>query len=108
MAVTPDPDFTDSRALRIYLNNARRVLHRAAMELHISASELEAALRTVPGESRSVQRRRARRVSRHLKHAAECLVAASSATVRTWGTFQAEYNVKAQIRGGRPAFKVIP
>lgn len=103
--ITPDPDFTNSRDLKVYLNTARRVLHRAAMELHISASELEAALRTVPGESRSVQRRRARRVSRHLKHAAECLVEASAATVRTWGTFRAEFNVPTQPRS---AFKVIP
>lgn len=108
MAVTPNADFTNSRDLRVYLNEVRRVLHRAAMELHVSASELEAALRTVPGDTRSVQRRRARRVSRHLKHSAECLVAASTAAVRTWGTFQAEFNVRQEVRGPRAAFKVIP
>lgn len=113
--VMPEPDFTDSRQLRIALNNARRSLHRAAMEVHVYASELEAALMTIPVvdghalTSRSVQRRRARRVSRHIKHGAECLVAGSSAMVRCWGEFRAQYAPEtAPVRGRRQPFKVVP
>lgn len=112
--VVPDPDFTDSRALRLYLNEVRRTLHRAAMELHVAASELEAALQTVPPTdvgpltARSVARRRARRVSRHLKHSAECLVASSAASVRTWAEFRRVYLAEGpEVRGRKPSFKVV-
>lgn len=114
--VIEDPDFTDSRQLRIALNVARKNLHRLAMELHVSASELEAALATIPAVtgsnklmSRSVQRRRARRVTRHMKHGAECMVAASASMVRTWGAFRAEYAPElSPVRGKRAAFRVEP
>jgi hypothetical protein len=110
----PEPDFTDSRALRIYCNTVRRTLHQAAMHIHVAASELEAALRTVPVTdtsrmtARSVQRRRARQVSRHMKHAAECMVAGSSAAVRTWGEYRRVFLQEgAPVRGRRPAHKVV-
>lgn len=112
--IIPDPEFTDSRQLRLALNQARRTMHRAAMEIHVFASELEAALQTVPAPdasrltTRSVQRRKARRVARHVKHAAECLVEASSAMVRTWGEFRVVYLSEGpEVRGRKPAFKVV-
>jgi hypothetical protein len=111
-----EPDFADSRQLRIYVNATRRALHRAAMELHFAAAELEAALMTIPAPPdaglmpRSVQRRRARRVSRHMKHAAECMVAGSAAVVRTWGVFRSEFapELNPTARPRRQAFKVVP
>lgn len=114
--VLDDPDFTDSRQLRIICNIARRNIHRIAMEIHVAAAELEAALMTIPAvdgnrmTSRSIQRRRARRVSRHMKHAAECQMASSAAMVRTWTQFRAEYapELSPDTRGKRTAFKVVP
>jgi hypothetical protein len=113
-SVVPDPDFTDTRAVQVYLNTVRRTLHRAAMELHVAASELEAALSTIPAVdagammARSVQRRRARRVARHLRHSAECLVAGSAASVRTWGAYRATYlGGTTTVRGPRPVHRVV-
>lgn len=112
--VTPNPDFTDTSAVRVYLRTVRGVLHRAAMELHIAASELEAALQTVPAASqgimtaRSIQRRRARRVSRHLKYSAECLVAGSQGVIRTWGSYKVEFLPDAGVVRRTPAHRVTP
>lgn len=113
--LVPDVTFQDSRALRIYCNKTRQILHRAAMELHMAGSELEAALRpvAVPGlpNSRGARHRRARRVARNLSHAGECLVAGAAGTVRTWAVFRAEYlgaNDKTPVRGRRQTFQVVP
>lgn len=111
----PAPDFTDSRQLRLYVDQTRRILHAAAMHLHMSAEELRAGLSTIPAPPgtmmpRSVQRRRARRVSRHMAHAAECLVDGSAAMVRTWGAFRAEYAPElGPVRKARKTtFRVVP
>jgi hypothetical protein len=112
--VVPDPDFTDSRAVRIFCARVRQILHRGAMELHIAASELEAALETVPAVSsgitsaRSVQRRRARRVARHLKYSAECMVAGSQGAIRTWGSYKAEFLPNAGVVRRKPTHTVTP
>lgn len=109
----PDPDFTDSREVRVFCAKVRQILHRAAMEMHVAASELEAALQTVPAVSsglataRSVQRRRARRVARHLKYSAECLVASSQGAIRTWGSYKAEF-LPNTVVGRKPAHRVAP
>lgn len=115
----PEPDFADSRELRLYLNQCRTGLHAAAMHLHMSAAEIEGALTEIrPGGDRNVltramdralARRRARRVARHMHHAAECLVAGSGAAVRTWAAFRREYAPEmAPVRGRRAKFTVVP
>lgn len=115
----PEPDFTNSAELRQYLNAVRRSMHGYALALHMGAAELEAALATIVPNvdggmleraiSRSMRHRRARRVSRHLNHAAECVTAAAAASVRTWGVFRAEYAPElAPVRGRRQRFTVVP
>lgn len=115
----PEPDFTDSRELRLWLNRYRTALHAAAMMTHQGAAEMEAALSTIDPKvdggfvaqavSRSMRHRRARRVTRHMKHAAECLIEASSASVRCWGAFRREYAPElSPVRGPRPRFTVVP
>src|SRR6266700_3226904 len=93
----PEPEFTDSAQLRQYCNDVRRVCHAMGMALHIGAAEIEAALSTIPPAdrrhvfSKAVARRRARKVARHMRHAAECMVSGGAASVRTWGAFRAEF-----------------
>ncbi|WP_018351644.1 hypothetical protein [Longispora albida] len=111
----PEPEFTNSKDLRLYLNDIRRGCHIAAMLLHIGASEVEAALETIAPISgpfsKTRAKRRARRVAKHLRHAAACMVAAGAASVRTWGVFRAEYEAElspAKVRGKRRSFRVVP
>lgn len=113
-AVPPEPEFSNSQELRVFLDNWRRAMHAGAMMAHQAQAEIEAALSTIPPReprmfSRSIQRRRARRVARHMGHAAECMVASSAAAVRTWGAFRAEFAPElSPVRRRRSAFTVIP
>lgn len=109
----PEPDFTDSRELREYCNEVRRSCHAMAMALHMGAAEIEAALSTIQPAtglfSRMTARRRARRVARHMRHAAQSMVCGGAAAVRTWAAFRAEYAPElAPVRGRRSAFRVVP
>ena len=110
----PEPEFHTSAELRTYCNEVRRGCHQLAMVLHISASEIEAALATInPSNgviSKWQRKRRARRVARHMRHAAECIVGAGAASVRTWGAFKAEFAPElAPVRGRqRTSFRVVP
>ncbi|GAA3243001.1 hypothetical protein ACFO1B_30885 [Dactylosporangium siamense] len=108
----PEPDFTDSRELRVYCNEVRKTCHHFAMALHIGAAEMEAALSTIqPAEGvfkRYAAKRRARRVARHMRHAAACVATGGTAAVRTWAAFRAEYAPElSPVRGKRSAFKVV-
>jgi hypothetical protein len=109
----PEPEFTNSTELRQYCNEVRRACHALGMALHMGAAEMEAALSTIAPSggilSRSVARRRARRVARHMRHAADCMVHAGAASVRTWAAFRAEYAPElSPVRGPRRAFRVVP
>lgn len=114
----PEPDFTDSAELRLYLNENRSLFRAAAMHLHMSAGEIQAALTEIrpSGEggllarsmAKAGARRRARRVARHMHHAAECLMTASVANVRCWAAFRAEYAPElSPVRGKRGRFTVV-
>jgi hypothetical protein len=111
----PEPEFSDSRELRQYCNEVRRACHVLGMALHMGAAEIEAALSTIrPANdsgmfARAVAKRRARRVARHMRHAAECMVRGGAASVRTWEAFRAEYAPElSPVRGRRAAFQVVP
>jgi hypothetical protein len=112
-ANVPEPDFSNSTELRQYCNEVRRACHAMGMALHMGAAEIEAALSTIqPADgafSRMKARRRARRVARHMRHAAECMVGGGAAAVRTWAAFRSEYAPElAPVRGRRNAFRVVP
>jgi hypothetical protein len=85
------------------------------MTLHIGAAEMEAALETIGQEtglmSRMIRRRRAKRVARHMKHAADLIAQAGASSVRTWSAFRAEYQAELtpnNVRGARRTMKVVP
>lgn len=109
----PEPDFADSADLRRFCNDVRAAMHSAAMMAHYSAAEIQAALETIPDPeggfmAKMRQKRRARRVARHMKHVAECLSDAGAGAVRTWGAFRAEYcEDLPKVRGRRAPFKVV-
>ena len=111
----PEPDFGTSVDLRNFCNQTRKACHEVSMALHIAAAEMEAALETIGQEtgvlSRWQRRRRAKRVARHMEHAANLIVDAAAASVRTWGAFRAEYQAELtphSVRGKRTAMRVVP
>ena len=99
--------------MRAYLNDFRKAMHIASMLAHQGAAEIEASLATLPPPpglfGRAVQRRRARKVAKHMNHAAECLIAAGAAAVRTWGAFRTEFapELSPAVRR-RSSFRVVP
>lgn len=112
--VLPVPDFTDSEDLRRWLNATRMRLRTLAMEMHVAEAEMRAALGEIPAPpgtimSRSVRRRRARRVSRHAAHGAECVLDGAAAMVRTWAAFRREYakELGGQKGRSRQQFQVV-
>lgn len=111
----PEPDFGTSADLRDFCNKTRRACHEAAMALHIGAAEMEASLETIGQEtgvlSKMIRKRRARRVAKHMAHAAELMTQAGAASVRTWAAFRAEYQAEltpGNVRGKRRTMKVVP
>lgn len=111
----PEPDFGTSADLRNFCNQTRRACHEAAMALHIGAAEMAASLETIGQEtgllSKMIRKRRAKRVARHMEHAAELIAQAGAASVRTWAIFRAEYQTELtpnNVRGKRPTMKVVP
>lgn len=111
----PEPEFGDSADLRNFCNQTRRACHEASMALHIGAAEMEAALETIGSEtgllSKMIRKRRAKRVARHMAHAAELVAQAGASSVRTWSAFRAEYQAElspSNVRGKRKTMKVVP
>jgi hypothetical protein len=109
----PEPEFYNSVQLRAYCNDVRKACHQTSMILHIGASEIEAALETIGKRGGLIakwkRKRRARRVAKHMKHAAGCVVMAGAASVRTWGAFRHEFGPElTPVRGRQDAFKVVP
>lgn len=115
-AALPAPDFDDSEQFRRWLNATRMRLRTLSMEMHMAAAEATAALGEIPAPpgtlvSKSVRRRRARRVTRHMSHGAEAVLDGATAMVRTWGAFRREYAAELAPRrrpgGGRRQFNVV-
>lgn len=90
------PDFVSSSAIRQYCENARKLFHPLYHELHVSAEELEVALKYVrsadPKAGGMDSRLRAKLVSRQLKHAASAVEVASKSTVGTYMSFLKHYS----------------
>lgn len=90
------PEFVSSSAIRQYCENARRLFHPLYHELHVSAEELEVALKYVrsadPKMGGMDSRLRAKLVSRQLKHAATAIEVASKSTVGTYMAFLKHYS----------------
>ena len=94
------PEFVSSSAIRQYCENARRLFHPLYHELHVSAEELEVALRFVRSADPKLggmdSRVRAKLVSRQLKQAAKAIEVASKSTVGTYMAFLKHYSPEVQ------------
>lgn len=93
---------TDNLALIEWCEQSRRVLHAGALELGISASELEAKLRRVSGGvliAGMSARYRAHQVSKPIQQAAEALVVASRYIITANNRFQAAYSPELEAAG---------
>ncbi|MCA1191358.1 MULTISPECIES: plasmid transfer protein TraA [unclassified Saccharopolyspora] len=90
------PEFVSSSSIRQYCENARRLFHPLYHELHVSAEELEAALRYVktadPKFGGMDSRVRSKLVARQLKQAAAAIEVASKSTVATYMAFLKHYS----------------
>jgi hypothetical protein len=94
------PEFVSSSAIRKYCENARRLLHPLYHELHVSAEELEVALRFVRSADPKLggmdSRVRAKLVARQMKRAADAIEVASKSTVGTYMAFLKHYSPEVQ------------
>lgn len=90
------PEFVSSSAIREYCERARKLFHPLYHELHVSAEELEVALKFVksadPKAGGMDSRVRAKLVSRQMKQAAKAIEAASKASVGTYMAFLKHYS----------------
>lgn len=90
------PEFVSSSAIREYCERARKLFHPLYHELHVSAEELEVALKFVKSADPKVggmdSRVRAKLVSRQMKQAAKAIEAASKASVGTYMAFLKHYS----------------
>ncbi|MEU1756982.1 hypothetical protein ABZ436_30610 [Micromonospora matsumotoense] len=96
---------TDNVALVEWFNSTRRILHAAALELGVTASELDARLRVVGGGimvGGLTGRARARQVARPITHASEALVTASQYIVTASTRFEAVYLPELEAVGYKP------
>lgn len=90
------PEFVSSSSIRQYCENARRLFHPLYHELHVSAEELEMALRFVKSVDPKLagldSRVRAKLVSRQLKQGAAAIEVASKSMVGTYMAFLKHFN----------------
>lgn len=96
---------TDNVALVEWFNNSRRVLHAAALDLGVTASELDARLRAISGGvivGGLTGRARARQVTRPITFASEALVVASQYIVTASTRFEAVYMPELEAVGYKP------
>ncbi|WFE62884.1 MULTISPECIES: hypothetical protein [Micromonospora] len=104
---------TDNHALIEWCESTRRILHAAALELGITASELDARLRRVGGGAVVVggltARARARQVAKPIQQASEALVIASQYVITANNRFVTAYMPELEQVGyrgtRRPDFK---
>ncbi|WP_243790176.1 hypothetical protein [Saccharopolyspora gloriosae] len=94
------PEFVSSSAIREYCENARRLFHPLYHELHVSAEELEVALRYVktadPKFGGMDSRVRSKLVARQLKQAAAAIEVASKSSVGAYMAFLKHYSPEVQ------------
>lgn len=103
---------TDNHALVEWCENTRRILHAAALELGITASELDARLRRVSGTvvvGGLSARARARQVAKPIQQASESLVIASQYIITANNKFLAAFLPELEQAGyagsRKPDFK---
>ncbi|WP_433868455.1 hypothetical protein [Saccharopolyspora sp. CA-218241] len=106
------PEFVSSSSIRAYCERAREKFRPLYSELHVSAEELEAALRYVKSTDPKLggldSRVRAKLVSRQLKQAAAAVEVASKSSVATYMAFLKHFNPEvaaARKRGAGRRFE---
>lgn len=105
------PEFVSSSSVRLYCENARKLFHPLYHELHVSAEELEVALRFVKSVDPKLggmdSRVRAKLVSRQLKQAATAMEVASKSAVGTYMAFLKHFapEVSQQRQKSRRTFE---
>lgn len=95
-------DIRDNVGLLEYFELVRRMVHAGAVELGVTAAEVEARLRNVSPESvvgGLGSRRRAKQVSRPVELAAESLTVASQYMVTAANRFNAVYMPELEAAG---------
>lgn len=96
----------DNVILMEWLEASRRAMHGGALELGISASELEAKLRRVSSGlvvAGMSSRYRAAQVARPIQKASEALVVASRYIITASNRFEAVFTPELEAAGYRPA-----
>lgn len=100
-----EPEFFSTSQIRDYCNNARLLLRPLYHELHVSAEELEAALKHVcsvnPHAFGLDSTVRAKLVARHLRTAANSVEATCGSLVRTYLSFRRHYVAELEAAGRR-------
>ncbi|WP_199443853.1 plasmid transfer protein TraA [Umezawaea beigongshangensis] len=100
-----EPEFFSTSQIRDYCGNARNVLRPMFAELHVSAEELEAALKYVKSANPHMggldSRVRAKLVARHLHTAADAIVVAQTSVVKTYLAFRKHYVDELVAAGNR-------
>lgn len=102
-----EPEFFASSHIHDYCNNVRTLMRPLVSELHVSAEELEAALKHVrsvnPHAFGLDSKVRARLVAAHLRRASEAAEVICASAVRTYLSFRkhyvAEIDMTAKNRG---------
>lgn len=100
-----EPEFFSTSQIQQYIGNARGLLRPLYHELHVSAEELEAALRYVRSANPAAfgldSRVRARLVASHLRRAADSVEVTCAALVRTYLAFRKHYVAELHAAGHR-------
>jgi hypothetical protein len=102
-----EPEFFASSHIHDYCNNIRTLMRPLVSELHVSAEELEAALKHVKSVNPQAfgldSRVRAKLVAAHLRRASEAAEVMCASAVRTYLSFRkhyvAEIDMTAKNRG---------
>ncbi|MFD9966171.1 hypothetical protein [Amycolatopsis sp. NPDC058986] len=86
-----EPTFESTSQLHKYCQNGRTLIRPLSNELRISAEELRAVLKEVPGMGMVDAKVKARIVANHLRHAAEGVDAACVGLVRCYLSFERHF-----------------
>lgn len=93
-----DTELVTDAALRQYCDRARKAFRILAIELNVSAEELQAFLMEVPdppaGSGRNPSHKRARLVAGHIRTAADASQHAAASMVRAWRSFEKQFELE--------------
>ncbi|MFE5329425.1 plasmid transfer protein TraA [Embleya sp. NPDC056575] len=93
-----DTELITDVALREYCDRARKAFRLLAIELNVSAEELQAFLKEVPdppaGSGFSPSHKRARLIAGHVRTAADASQHAAASMVRAWRSFERQYELE--------------